>query len=59
MADFTIAWKKITIGFPKTKWYANDRAPKLEEIQKTTEYIGYTLYVHYNHQVCKHSWNFC
>jgi hypothetical protein len=35
MADIEIAWKKITRGLPKTKRYTDDRAPTLEEIQKT------------------------
>ncbi len=38
MADIEIAWKKITRGLPKTKRYADDRAPTIEEIQKITEY---------------------
>jgi integrase len=38
MSDIDITWKKITLGLPKTKRYANDRAPTLEEIQRITEY---------------------
>ncbi len=38
MADIDISWKKITRGLPKTKRYADDRAPTLEEIQKIAEY---------------------
>jgi hypothetical protein len=38
MADIPITWKKITRGLPKTKRYADDRAPTLEEIQKLAEY---------------------
>ncbi len=38
MADVEITWKKMTKGLPKTKRYANDRAPTLSEIQKITEY---------------------
>ena len=38
MTDIEISWKKITRGLPKTKRYADDRAPTLEEIQKITEY---------------------
>jgi hypothetical protein len=38
MTDIDISWKKITRGLPKTKRYADDRAPALEEIQKIAEY---------------------
>lgn len=38
MNDIEIAWKKITRGLPKTKRYADDRSPTLEEIQMLTEY---------------------
>jgi integrase len=38
MADIDIAWKKITQGLPKTKRYADDRAPTLEEIRRIAEY---------------------
>jgi integrase len=38
MADIDISWKKITRGLPKTKRYADDRAPTLEEIQRIAEY---------------------
>lgn len=29
-----IKWKKITLGLPKEKKYAEDRAPTIDEIQK-------------------------
>jgi integrase len=38
MAEIEISWKKITRGLPRTKRYADDRAPTLEEIQKIVEY---------------------
>ena len=38
MSDIPIQWKKITRGLPKTRKYANDRAPTLEEIQRICEY---------------------
>jgi hypothetical protein len=38
MADIEIKWNKITRGLPKTKRYADDRSPTLEEIQKIVEY---------------------
>jgi integrase len=36
--DIEIPWRKITRGMPRGRRYANDRAPTLEEIRKTTEY---------------------
>jgi hypothetical protein len=36
--DIGIPWKKIMRGMPKGRRYANDRAPTVEEIRKTTEY---------------------
>ncbi len=38
MADFTIAWKKITRGLPRAKSYSDDRIPTIDEIQKLLEY---------------------
>jgi integrase len=38
MNDIEIKWKKITLGLPKEKKYAEDRAPTIEEIQKLLEY---------------------
>jgi integrase len=38
MTDIDISWKKITRGLPKTRRYADDRAPTLAEIQKIAEY---------------------
>jgi hypothetical protein len=38
MADFTIAWKKISRGLPRTKNYSDDRIPTIEEISKLLEY---------------------
>ena len=50
MTDIEIKWNKITRVVPKTKRYADDTAPTLEEIQKIVEYstrqiidIVYTL----------------
>ncbi len=31
--DISIKWKKITIGLPKERKYAGDRAPTLEEME--------------------------
>jgi hypothetical protein len=38
MADIPISWKKISRGIPRSRKFADDRAPTLEEIQKITEY---------------------
>jgi site-specific recombinase XerC len=38
MTDIDLKWKKITRGLPRTRRYADDRAPTLEEIQKISEY---------------------
>jgi hypothetical protein len=38
MSDVPVSWKKITRGLPKVRSFANDRAPKIEEIRKMTEY---------------------
>ena len=38
MNDILIPWKKLTRGLPKGKKYADDRAPRIEEICKIIEY---------------------
>jgi hypothetical protein len=38
MNDIEVKWKKITLGLPKEKKYAEDRAPTIEEIHKLMEY---------------------
>jgi hypothetical protein len=38
MTDIDLKWKKITRGLPRTRRYADDRAPTLDEIQKISEY---------------------
>ena len=38
IADIPISWKKISRGIPRSRKFADDRAPTLEEIQKITEY---------------------
>ena len=38
MADVPIQWKKITRGLPKSRKYADDRAPTINEIQSICEY---------------------
>jgi hypothetical protein len=38
MADITIPWKKLTRGLPRSKNYADDTIPIIDEIQKLLEY---------------------
>jgi integrase len=38
MADFQVAWKKITRGLPRAKSYSDDRIPTIEEIRRLLEY---------------------
>lgn len=38
MNDIILNWFKITKGFPKIKYYSDDRAPTLEEISNLVEY---------------------
>jgi hypothetical protein len=38
MTDIPVSWKKVSRGLPKTRRYADDRAPTIEEIQKISEY---------------------
>jgi hypothetical protein len=38
MSEIPIHWKKITRGLPKSRKYADDRAPTIEEIQQLCEY---------------------
>jgi integrase len=38
MNDILLPWKRITRGLPKSRRYADDRAPIIEEIHKIIEY---------------------
>ena len=38
MCEISVPWKKITRGMPKSRNYANDRAPTIEEIRRITNY---------------------
>src|SRR6266702_6197267 len=38
MSDIPVPWKKIARGLPKTRRFADDRAPTIEEIRKIAEY---------------------
>ena len=35
--DIDIPWKRLMRGMPRERKYANDRAPKLEEIKRKKE----------------------
>jgi hypothetical protein len=43
MNDLPVAWKKLTRGLPKAKNYADDRVPRLDEIQKIVEYPDWRM----------------
>jgi hypothetical protein len=38
MNDLSVPWKKLTRGLPKAKNYADDRVPRLDEIQRILTY---------------------
>ncbi len=38
MNDVNVKWKKITVGLPKERRYAEDGASIIDEIQKIMEY---------------------
>ena len=38
MSEILISWKKIMRGLPRSRSYANDRAPTIDEIKKITNY---------------------
>lgn len=38
MNEITVPWKKIMRGLPRSRNYANDRAPTIDEIKKITDY---------------------
>jgi site-specific recombinase XerC len=38
MNDILLPWKRITKGLPKARRYAEDRAPRIEEIRRIVEY---------------------
>ena len=38
MNEITVPWKKIMRGLPRSRNYANDRAPTIDEIKKITGY---------------------
>jgi hypothetical protein len=39
MADIEIRWKKITRGFPRSRKFADDRAPTIDELRAMTQYL--------------------
>ena len=38
MSDISLPWKRISRGLPKSRKFADDRAPTIEEISKIVEY---------------------
>ncbi|MGA9845439.1 MAG: hypothetical protein WBQ25_24340 [Nitrososphaeraceae archaeon] len=38
MSDISVPWKRISRGLPKSRKFADDRAPTIEEISKILEY---------------------
>jgi hypothetical protein len=43
MNDLFVPWKKLTRGLPKAKNYADDRIPRLDEIQKILAYPDWRM----------------
>jgi hypothetical protein len=43
MNDLSVPWKKLTRGLPKAKNYADDRVPRLDEIQKILTYPDWRM----------------
>ncbi|MGA7367814.1 MAG: hypothetical protein WBX01_01705 [Nitrososphaeraceae archaeon] len=43
MNDLYIPWKKLTRGLPKAKNYADDRVPRLDELQKIMTYPDWRM----------------
>lgn len=43
MKDLYVPWKKLTRGLPKAKNYADDRVPRLDEIQKIIAYPDWRM----------------
>ena len=43
MNDLFVPWKKLTRGLPKAKNYADDRVPRLDEIQKILAYPDWRM----------------
>jgi integrase len=43
MNDLLVSWKKLTRGLPRAKNYADDRVPRLDEIQKILAYPDWRM----------------
>jgi hypothetical protein len=43
MNDLLVPWKKLTRGLPKAKNYADDRVPRLDELQKIIAYPDWRM----------------
>jgi hypothetical protein len=45
MNDLLVPWKKLTRGLPKARNYADDRVPRLDELQKIIKYPARPLWL--------------
>ena len=43
MNDLLVPWKKLTRGLPKSRDYADDRVPRLDELQKILAYPDWRM----------------
>jgi hypothetical protein len=43
MNDLLVQWKKLTRGLPKARNYADDRVPRLDELQKIMMYPDWRI----------------
>jgi hypothetical protein len=43
MNDLLVSWKKLTRGLPKARNYADDRVPRLDELQKIMAYPNWRM----------------
>jgi hypothetical protein len=43
MNDLLVPWKKLTRGLPKAKNYADDRVPRIDELQKIMKYPDWRI----------------
>lgn len=60
--EIEIGWKRITRGLPKARRFADDRAPRIEEIRKIAEYpdrrIKAIIYTMCSSGMRLESWNY-
>jgi integrase len=43
MNDLLVPWKRLTRGLPKSRNYADDRVPRLDELQKILAYPDWRM----------------